>query len=73
MMPSIVREERILFTHKARKDIFTVEGMLIICYPGEKPLLPFRRNKASEEKEFSIFNVDIDTQNKAERNDQGYP
>jgi hypothetical protein len=30
IMPSMVREERILFTQRARNDIFMVEGILII-------------------------------------------
>jgi hypothetical protein len=30
MIPSMVRAERILFTHSARRDIFMAEEMLII-------------------------------------------
>ena len=32
MIPSMVRAERILLTRRARRDIFSVEGMLIMVF-----------------------------------------
>jgi hypothetical protein len=52
IIPSMVRAERILFTHRARNDIFMVEGMLIISIQKstEKKDVPQGSQRIAERK-----------------------